>query len=695
MPLIEDLKHRLLGAPRNLFDPRIHHTLALIAFFAWVGLGSDGLSSSCYGPEEAFLQLGAHRHLALYLVVATIATVFLIATSYSQIIERFPSGGGGYLVATKLLGPVPGVVSGSALVVDYVLTIAISVASGCEAIFSFLPPEIAAGKLTAEFIVVAFLVLLNLRGVKESVIVLTPIFLTFMATHIGLVLYGVFSHASQLHTLVGDTARDTQSAVSQLGGWAVLAVFMRAFSLGGGTFTGIEAVSNGVGVLREPRVRTGKKTMLYMATSLAFTAGGILLCYLLNDVQHQAGKTLNASLWELLTSGWHVGRLHLGPGVVAITLISEGALLFVAAQTGFLDGPRTLAAMATDEWVPKRFNHLSERLVTQNGIVAMGLAAAVVLFYTKGAVGLLVVMYSINVFLTFTLSQAGMARHWLTARAREPRWKRGLAVTSVGAAVTAAILVVTTIIKFREGGWVTLLATGAFIAMCFGIRRHYRRTRAMLWSLDEALVNLPVTGHPAEPELAVDGPTAIVLVESWGGLGIHTVLSVIRLVPKHFKNFVFVSVGLVDAAQFKGADELQALESKVRADLDRYVEFARSIGVYAEHRHAVGTDLVEELETLCQRLIKEFRRPVVFTGQLVFQRESVLTRSLHQETAFSIQRRLQFLGVQVVVLPIRVWERSTRRAGDGGADGPRRRASLPGAIRGRGPQPRSDPARAL
>src|ERR1043166_1974927 len=137
--MVAKLRDLVIGGPRNLFDPRIHQHLALIAFFAWVGLGSDGLSSSCYGPEEVVRQLGAHRHLALYLVVAMVATVFLISASYSHIIEQFPSGGGGYLVATKLLGSTPGVISGSALVVDYVLTISISVAAGCDAIFSFLP----------------------------------------------------------------------------------------------------------------------------------------------------------------------------------------------------------------------------------------------------------------------------------------------------------------------------------------------------------------------------------------------------------------------------------------------------------------------------------------------------------------------------------------------------------------------------
>src|SRR5689334_16274989 len=165
--LREKLRGFLIGAPKNLFDPRIHQHLALIAFFAWVGLGSDGLSSSCYGPEEAFLQLGGHQHLAIYLVVAVIVTVFLISASYSQIIEQFPTGGGGYVVSTKLLGPIPGLVSGGALVVDYVLTIAISVASGCDAIFSFVPHALHAYKIWAEFGVVGGLILLNLRGVKE------------------------------------------------------------------------------------------------------------------------------------------------------------------------------------------------------------------------------------------------------------------------------------------------------------------------------------------------------------------------------------------------------------------------------------------------------------------------------------------------------------------------------------------------
>lgn len=655
--MLDRLRGILLGGPKNLLDPRIHHQLALIAFFAWVGLGSDGLSSSAYGPEETFLHLGQHRYLAAYLVIAMVATVFLIAASYMHIIELFPSGGGGYLVATKLLGPTPGVIAGGALVVDYVLTISISVASGCDAIFSFLPGEWHTWKVPAALAIIVGLTGLNMRGVKESVRVLIPIFLTFMVSHVVLILFGLVSNAGEMANLVADTAQKTRVGTAELGALGLALVFFKAYSLGGGTYTGIEAVSNSTEILREPRVETARKTMTYMAISLAFTAGGILLCYLLTNVQAQEGRTLNASLWAMLTNGWHVGGFNLGPAIVFITLLSEGALLFVAAQTGFVAGPRTLASMGTDLWVPKRFAHLSERLVTQNGIITMGAAAALTLLYTQGEVSILVVMYSINVFIAFTLTQAGMVRHWWQERARLAHWRRRFIIALVGTVVCGAILTLTSILKFQEGVWVSLAVTGAFIASCFVVRSHYRRVKRMMSSLDDALTNLPLPEPKTRPELATDGPTAIVLVESYNGLGIHTLLSLVRMFPRHYKNLVFCSVGLVDSGQFKGVQDLEALEAKTKRDLEQYVRLGQRMGYYSEYRYVIGTDLIEELEHLCLDLMKEFRRSVVFAGQLVFQRENLFTRSLHHETAFSIQRRLQFGGIQVIILPIRVWEK--------------------------------------
>ncbi len=648
----------LIGAPRNILDPRLQHQMALIALFAWVGLGSDGLSSSSYGPEEAFRALGAHTHLALYLSVALVLTVFLISASYSEIIKLFPSGGGGYLVATRLLSPAFGLVSGSALVIDYMLTVATSVASGCDAIFSFLPHSMVGAKLPAEIGVILALTTLNLRGVRESVNMLLPIFVTFVLTHAVLIGWGIFGHGLALGGLVTDTVRDTHAAVRDLGLLGVSAILLRAFSLGGGTFTGIEAVSNGVQILREPRVDTARRTMLYMATSLSLTAGGIMLCYLLNDIRPVHGLTLNAALWGRLTQGWHVGRFDLSVPITVLTLLSEGALLFVAAQTGFIDGPRTMAVMSVDRWLPGRFAYLSERLVSQNGILLMAGATILTLYYTRGSVDVLIVMYSINVFITFTLSQMGMVRHWWQSRRSELHWRRRLLIAALGTAVTGTILVITSVVKFTEGGWVTLAATGLFVGLCILVRAHYQRVRGILKTLDETLLNLPFSPSDRVPEIAPDGPTAIVLVGGYDGLGVHTLLSIQRLFPRRYKNLVFVSVGVVDTGQFKGADSMHLLEEKVIHDLQQFVALSQRMGYYAEYRYTLGTDLIAELEGMCLDLVKEFRRSVVFAGQLVFQRENMFTRSLHHETAFAIQRRLQFAGVQVVILPIRVWERA-------------------------------------
>src|ERR1700716_589798 len=167
--MVTRIKELVLGKPRDIKDPNIFHSISLIAFLAWVGLGADGLSSSAYGPEEAFRALGPHHYLALMLAAATGITVMILSASYSSIIEQFPTGGGGYVVASRLLGPKVGVVSGCALIVDYILTITVSIASGGDAIFSFLPEALVRFKLPAEFLTIVLLIGLNIRGVKESV----------------------------------------------------------------------------------------------------------------------------------------------------------------------------------------------------------------------------------------------------------------------------------------------------------------------------------------------------------------------------------------------------------------------------------------------------------------------------------------------------------------------------------------------
>src|SRR5205823_3544801 len=308
------LKRFLLGSPKNLEDPHLFRHISLVAFLAWVGLGADGLSSSAYGPEEAFKNLGEHTYLAVFLAAATAITVLVISASYSRVIEHFPFGGGGYVVASRLIGPRAGVVSGCALIVDYVLTISISIAAGGDAIFSVVPDGgywAKVGivglplKLHVELLGVFILLVLNLRGVKESVKVLTPVFLLFLATHAIVIGAGIALNLGRAHLVAREVTTGVQHGISTLG------------------------------------------------------AGGL-------------------------------------------------ALLFVPAQAGFIDGPRVMANMAHDSWFPHRFAALSERFTMQNGVLLMGGAGFLMLLKTSGAVDALVVLYSINVFLTFSLTQIGM-----------------------------------------------------------------------------------------------------------------------------------------------------------------------------------------------------------------------------------------------------------------------------------------------
>jgi amino acid transporter len=655
-PIMKQVKTLILGGKHNIEDTSLFHKLTLIAFFAWVGLGADGLSSSCYGPEETFLALQGHFHLSIFVAIMSGLTVLIIAASYSQIIELFPTGGGGYLVASKLLSPATGMVSGCALLIDYVLTITISVASGADALFSFLPPAYLPYKLAFAIFGVLLLTVMNMRGVKESVLPLVPIFLTFVVTHAFIIIYALVMHAGNLGEIVTATRVDVARSQAELGLGGMILLILRAYGMGAGTYTGIEAVSNGLPILREPRVKTGKRTMRYMAFSLALTVMGLMIAYLLFRVTPQSGKTLNAVLFETMTQGW--GKS--GTAFVLVTLLSEAALLFIAAQAGFLDGPRVLSNMALDRWFPTKFSMLSDRLVTQKGILLMGGAALLTMVLTNGSVTYLVVLYSINVFITFFLSQLGMVRHWWQVRAKEARWRKKLFVNGLGMSLTFFILMTLTIIKFHEGGWITLLLTGTLIGIAVLTKRHYRNTFQILHRLDELVKAAEPVGPvgTSDKELNVKfdphDKTAVLLVNGFNGLGLHTLFSIIRLFGGTFKNFVFIQIGVVDAGNYKGAEEVARMKTDVKKELDRYVNYMRSHGYYAAGYTSFGTDVVEEIDQLMPEILERFPNAILFGGQLVFPKTTFLSNIFHNHTIFAVQRRFYNKGIPVVVLPIRV-----------------------------------------
>jgi amino acid transporter len=667
------LSQIIIGPARDVKDPEIFHQLSLIAFLAWVGLGSDGLSSSCYGPEEAFLALGTHQYMAVFLAMLMALTVFIISASYSQTIDEFPTGGGGYLVATKLLGSYAGVVSGCALVIDYVLTISISIASGADAIFSFMPVSSLHYKFWVCLLVVVVLIGMNLRGVKESVLSLLPIFIAFVITHVWLISYALIERAAIIPQDVHNAISQTGSSIHSMGFIALALLFLRAYSLGGGTYTGIEAVSNGLPILREPRTVTGKRTMIYMSVSLAFVAGGILFSYMLFNVGPVAGKTLNAVLFEKMASHWTLFGIHLGMPIVTFTLLTEGALLFVAAQTGFVDGPRVLATMASDRWLPRRFANLSARLVTQDGVLAMGLAAAVILVGTHASVDLLVVLYAINVFITFTLSQLGMTVHWWQVRKSEPKWLHKLSINGIGCTFTGIILIVTVTLKFDQGGWVTVVMTGGMVSICMIVRAHYQRVRAAIEQLEaDVLPEIFAAAEKAPAERDPEAPTAVLLVSGFNGLGLATLTTVQRLFGQQFHNMVFIGVGEIDSALLKGPDEVRALEQQIADDMVEYCRFAADLGFHPELRTAIGPDVVVELHRLCLEIANEFPHSVFFAGKLIFTEEldGFVSRFLHNHTALEVQNWLQMHGLSLVILPVRVGRAQARAASikaEGGA----------------------------
>ncbi|MCU0914595.1 MAG: APC family permease [Planctomycetes bacterium] len=644
------LQRILFGPPRDLGDRHLFHRLSVVAFLAWVGLGADGLSSSVYGPEETFRTLGAHTYLAVALAGAMVLTVLVISIAYSRVIEHFPTGGGGYVVASALLGARAGVVSGSALLVDYVLTIAISIAAAGDALFSLLPPVWHGLKLPTEVMLVLALTIINIRGVKESILLLLPIFLLFLATHVVLIGGGLLAHAPQLPATVREVGIGFRDGYTSLGCGGLLLLFARAYSLGGGTYTGIEAVSNGLPIMREPRVRTGKRTMLYMAISLACTAAGLIVCYLLWQVRFAEGKTLNAVLAERFSHDLGLGRTF-----VILTLVSEGALLVVAAQAGFIDGPRVLANMALDWWVPRRFASLSERLTTRNGIVLMGTAALATLFYAQGDVRRIVVMYSINVFLTFSITELSMCRLWWRDRRQRPDWTRKIRIHAVGLTMCVTILVVTVCEKFREGGWLTLAITGGVVALCFLVHRHYRALQSQLAALFGTVAQMRAETAPAPPRpLDPALPTAAVLVGGYSSLGIHTLLAALRNFPGQFQNVVFLSVGVLDSGVFKGEHTLVGLREQTQQALRQYVELAAGQGLAATSRFTLGTDLIAELERLCLETARDFPHTIFFAGQLAFHRRKWYQSFLHNQTAFALQERLHRQGHTLVILPARI-----------------------------------------
>ena len=442
-------------------EQRLSKKLALPIF------SSDAISSSAYASEEILLSLtGAGAAYLMYgpLVALGIGLLLgLIAISYRQVCYGFPQGGGAYAVASSTLGKLPALVAASSLIVDYILTAAVSVAAGIAAITSALP-DLASQRLTLALIALALLAFANLRGLRESGRIFALPSYIFVAGAFTVIVIGLLKIAT------GDDAVNwSKNVVVQVHDTAQVVLpllLLKAFAHGSVALTGTEAISNGVGSFKKPEAKNAATTLLVMAVLLGTLFIGISL------LAFAYGKVPLAIGGETLLS--QVARGSLGNGIpYAIFQISTMGILLLAANTGFNGGPQLARILAADGYLPRQVGQRSDRLAYGAGILLIGAAAGLLLIATDAVVTALIPAYAIGVFIGFTISQTGMVLHW--KRHASTGWRARAVLNGIGAVVTAVVLIVIVAAKFTEGGYFVFLAIPLLTALMAIVRKRYNR----------------------------------------------------------------------------------------------------------------------------------------------------------------------------------------------------------------------------
>jgi amino acid transporter len=631
---------------------------ALVAVLAWAGVGADSLSSANYGPEEAYkaLHQTGHEPLVLWLALITALTVLVISLAYVQIIRLFPNGGGGYKAATRLVHPYAGLLSGSALVVDYALTIAISVAAASDALLNLMPLEWAQYKPFLLGGGLGFLLFLNLRGVRESVMVLAPIVFGFLIIHVVLIAMGLLAQSDDLVTRVVEAEQHVEQVVREDGLWTLIAVIATAYAAGAGTYTGIEALSENAHNLKPPRAQTGARAMALIALSLAVLAGGIMLLYTVWLPQIVEGRTLNAVVFDATLLKLFPDHELVRQIFIFAAMIFAATLLLVAASSGFLGGPAVLAWMAIDKWAPHSFAHLSNKLVAQNGVLTMGVAAGVLLLFTGGEVHSLVVLYSINVFLTFSLSIAGLVRYNFGSRdgRKTGKWALDTGVSIVALLVAGSILVTLFVAKFSQGAWVAVIVALVLAACGYWVRDHYRRfDAAMEKSFDDLLIRDPDAAIDIPKPAIMKRPVGIV-TGPHGAAGLHALMHAQRLFRGQFDSVLIISAGEVDAEAYGGHEALERLKTQVGERTAKIVSWCRDHGMPAKVYTGFSTDAVITLEELCLKAQKDHPNAIFVATRAMTRPHGWASTLLHGGTALNLQRRLHGHDAPLIVLPMRV-----------------------------------------
>ena len=500
------LKRLVLGRPFR--SDRLAHTL-LPKRIALPIFASDALSSVAYAPEEIFLTLSvaglSAYALAPWIGVAVALVMLVVVASYRQNVHAYPSGGGDYEVANTNLGGKFGLTVASALLVDYVLTVAVSTSSGVANIGSAVP-WVGEHKVLAAVVIVAVLTALNLRGVRESGKAFAIPTYGFILGILVMVAWGLFQAATGTE-MKAESAGFTLNAEASFAGFAYVFLILRAFSSGAAALTGVEAISNGVPAFRKPKSKNAATTLLLMGVLAVTMLIGIITLATITDVkfaenpaEQLAGAPAGYQQKTIVAQIAHAVFANFSPGFYYISFVT-GIILLLAANTAFNGFPVLGSILAQDRYLPRQLHTRGDRLAFSNGILFLSAFALVLIIAFDAEVTRLIQLYIVGVFVSFTVSQAGMIRHWnrLLAKENDPgvrrRMRRSQTVNAIGLTCTGTVLVIVLITKFLLGAWIAIAAMVAIYALMTAIRRHYDRVADELKELGDTPTVLPSRNH--------------------------------------------------------------------------------------------------------------------------------------------------------------------------------------------------------
>jgi len=468
--VFETVRHFLIGDPLPT-SAASHERLNKVQALAV--LSSDALSSVAYATEEILMVLVAAGTAAVaggpFVGIAIAALMLIVAGSYYQTIHAYPTGGGSYTVSRENLGINASLVAGAALLIDYLLTVAVSISAGIAAITSAFP-ALLPYRVVLALVALATTTVINLRGLRESGRIFSIPTYFFVVAIFGLILVGAVRVATGSLQITPATVTASWETFHSL----TLFVILRAFASGCSALTGVEAISNGVTVFRKPEAQNASKTLLWMAGLLvAMFLGLTFLAHQIGIVPEE-GQTV-VSL---------IARSVFGRTVPYFLIQAATALILIlAANTSFSDFPRLANLIARDRFLPQQFALVGDRLVYAVGIQVLSVMAGILIVAFRAQTHALIPLYAVGVFMSFTLSQSGMVIHWW--KQKTPGWHRSAAFNGVGAITTALVLIVVTISKFTHGAWITFLLIALLVALFRGIHHHYANVAAQL-SLDQA-----------------------------------------------------------------------------------------------------------------------------------------------------------------------------------------------------------------